>query len=72
MLIETYEKKYFLVKMLEFRWSDRAFIWANCHDRLDSLQTQPHCGNILIIMNWMYLKIRLSVNPRELTQRSSL
>ena len=64
------KKNTFLVKMLEFRWTDRALIGANCHDRLDSLQTQPHCGNILIIMKWMYLKIRLSVNPRDVTQHS--
>ena len=56
--------------MLEFRWTDRPLIGANCHDRLDSLQTQPHCGNILIIMKWMYLKIRLSVSPRDVTQRN--
>ena len=56
--------------MLEFRWTDRPLIGANCHDRLDSLQTQPHCGNILIIMKWMYLKIRLLVSLLDVTQRS--
>ena len=56
--------------MLEFRWTDLALTGANCHDHVDSLQTQPYCGKILIIMKWMYLKIRLSVNPRDVTQRS--
>ena len=55
--------------MLEFRWTDLALTGANCHDRVDSLQTQPHCGNILIIMKWMYLKIRLSVRVRDVIQR---
>ena len=56
--------------MLEFRWTDLALTGANCHDRVDSLQTQPHCGKILIIMKWMYLKIRLLVSLLDVTQRS--
>ena len=67
---DTYEKNNVLVKMLEFRWTDLALTGANCHDRVDSLQTQPYCGKILIIMKWMYLKIRLLVSLLDVTQRS--
>ena len=64
------KKNNVLVKMLEFRWTDLALIGANCHDRVDPLQTQPYCSKILIIMKLMYLKIRLLVSLLDVTQRS--
>ena len=31
------KKNTFLVKMLEFRWTDLALTGANCHDRVEKI-----------------------------------